>query len=112
MMPHRHVEEVLKSHSHKHDHQDHEDKSQKDHSSPLGKVDHSAEFGEALIKPGDSKYQIAQVKFMPLMRIACGADIVRLNYKSIPKLSLQHGDHLIAPALYLQGIGFRGPPSC
>ncbi len=111
MMPHHHVEKAGKSHSHKHDHQDHHHKSENDHSSPLSKADHSAEFGKALIKPGDSKYQIAQLKFMPLLRMVCGDDAVSLNYKTLPKLSPQRRNHLIPPAPYLQGTGFRGPPS-
>lgn len=109
-MPHHHVEKVAKSHSHKHDHQDHDHKSESDHSLPLSKADHSAEFGNALIKPADSKYQITQPKFTPLIPLLYIHQRVPLYNNITPELSLKLRDHLIPPAPYLQGIGFRGPP--
>ena len=110
IMPHHHVEKVAKSHSHKHDHQHHHHKSESDHSLPTGKADHSAEFGNTLIKPAHSKYQITQPKLIPLMPILYVDHSVPLYNNITPQLSLKLQEHLIPPAPYLQGIGFRGPP--
>jgi hypothetical protein len=110
MMPHYHVEKVAKIHSHKHEDQHHHHNSESDDSLPLSKTDHSAEFGNALVKPGNSKYQITQPKPVPLLPILFGDQKVTLYSDITPKLSLKLQDHLIPPAPYLQGISFRGPP--
>lgn len=111
MMPHQHEEQIAKAHSHKHDHQDHDHKSDGDRSLPLDQADHSAEFGKTLIKPGNSKYNIELAKFMPLLRVGYSTQTTRLYHNIIQKIRPQHRDHLVPPAPYLQGIGFRGPPS-
>ena len=110
-MPHYHVEKVAKSHPHKHDHHHHDQKSESDHSLPISKADHSAQFGNALIKPADSKYQVTQPKFIPVIPLLYVDQRASLYHNITPEISLKLQDHIIPPAPYLQGIGFRGPPT-
>ena len=106
-MPHQH--DIPKVHSHSHDdsHHHHHDKSP---ASPSNDADHSAEFGKAIIKPGNGKYELSPLKFIPLLHPAFQTEIAAL-IKTIPQASTPLPGYLIPPDPYLQEADLRGPPS-
>ena len=104
-MPHQH--DAPKAHSHSHDGSHHHDKVP---ASPADDADHSAEFGKALIKPANGKYELSPLKFIPLLHLAFQTEIAAL-IETIPQASTPLPDYLIPPDPYLQAIDLRGPPS-
>lgn len=107
-MPHQH--DVPKAHSHSHNTSHHHDEHNVP-ASPLDDADHNAEFGKAVMKPSNAKYNLSQLKFIPLIRLAYVTEAAGL-FKIIPQVSPALPDYLIPPDPYLRGmIGLRGPPT-
>ena len=107
MMPHQHDIPKAHSHSHHDGQHHHHDKSP---ASPANDADHSAEFGKAIIKPANGKYELSPLKFIPLFQPASQTEIaglIKIILQARPLLP----DYLIPPDPYLQGTELRGPPS-
>lgn len=106
-MPHQHKILKASSHSHNDGQHHHHDNIP---SSPANETDHSAEFGKALIKPANSKYELSPLKLIPLFQPASQTEIAGL-IKVMPQPSTRLPDYLIPPDPYLQVTDLRGPPS-
>ncbi len=106
MMPHKH--ETPKTSTHSHDGSDHHHHDQP--ANPSDNTDHNAEFGNALVKPVNSKYELTPLKFIPFLQPASLTEISNL-YSLISRVNSALPEYLIPPYPNLQGIGVRGPPS-
>ena len=106
-MPHQHEVPKAKSHSHGDSHHHHHEKSPV---SPSNDADHSAEFGKALIKPANGKYELSPLKLIPLFKPASQTEMSAL-VKVMPQANTRLPDYLIPPDPYLQMTDLRGPPS-
>lgn len=107
MMPHQHDVPKAKSHSHDDSHHHHHDKVP---ASPSNDADHSAEFGKALIKPANGKYELSPLKFIPLFQPASQTEIAGL-FKILLKASSTSTDYPTPPDPHRRAIDLRGPPS-
>ncbi|MGB4398926.1 MAG: hypothetical protein WBJ10_06115 [Daejeonella sp.] len=106
LMPHKH--EVPKTSTHGHDGSDHHHHDQP--ANPTDNTDHNAEFGNALVKPVNTKYELTPLKITPYPAPASLPEISDL-YSFIPQLSSALPGYLLPPDPNLQGIALRGPPS-